>query len=167
MVSEEETWKTIKEFPKYAVSDAGRVLREDSGHVLAQTPNQYGVPSVGLMRADTQYRRSVPLLVASAFIQKGFGPFDTPINLNGDRFDNRVVNLLWRPRWFAVKYNRQFKEPYAYPINRTLVDLATGVEYDSSWDCATKHGLLEKDLVLSILNNTVTWPTYQTIMVVD
>lgn len=163
----EELWKVIRDFPKYSVSTTGRVRRDESGRILAQSPNQYGVVSVGLMRGNTQFRRSVPLLVAKAFIPHPFGPFDTPINLNGNRYDNRIENLVWRPRWFAVQYNHQFKEPYGYPITRPLRDVKTEIEYENSWDVATKHGLLEKDVVLSILNNTVTWPTYQSFEVIE
>jgi hypothetical protein len=32
---------------------------------------------------------------------------------------------------------------------------------ENSLQCAQRYGLLEQDLVLSILNRTYVWPTYQ------
>jgi hypothetical protein len=122
---------------------------------------QFGLLQVGLMRKGQQYHRSVPLLVAKAFLPPVAGPFDTPINLDGDRRNNRVENLLWRPRWFAIKYNQQFKYPPENRINAQIADLKTGEVSENSFECAKRYGLLESDLIFSILNRTYVWPTYQ------
>jgi hypothetical protein len=113
------------------------------------------------MRDGIQFHRSVPLLVAKAFLDPESEPFDTPINLDGDRHNNRVENLVWRPRWFAIKYNRQFRYPYENPIHARIIDLKTRELSENSFECACRYGLLEQDLVLSILNRTYVWPTYQ------
>jgi NUMOD4 motif len=157
----EETWRPIEFFPGYSVSDHGRIRRDDWGHILALSENQFGLLQVGMMRDGVQRHRSVPLLVAKAFIPQPSGPFDTPINLDGDRHNNHVDNLAWRPRWFAIKYNRQFRYPYENPILAPVVDLKTGEVSENSLECAKRYGLLEQDLVLSILNRTYVWPTYQ------
>jgi hypothetical protein len=156
-----EEWITIDHFPEYSVSNHGRVRTNKTGRILALSENQYGLLQVGLMRDGVQHHRSVPLLVASAFIPQPLGAFDTPINLNGDRHDNRVENLVWRPRWFAIKYNQQFKYPYEHSIDARIVDIKTGRVSLNSFECAKQYGLLEHDLVMSILNRTYVWPTYQ------
>lgn len=156
-----ERWKEIKPFPGYSVSNHGRIRADRSGRILALNVNQYGLLQVGLMRDGIQYHRSVPLLVAKAFLRTPPAPFDTPINLDGDRHNNRSDNLVWRPRWFAVKYNQQFRHPYDNPINSPIIDLKTGEISEDSFECARKYGLLESDLVLAILNRTYVWPTYQ------
>ena len=161
-----EEWKEIDGFPDYVVSSMGNVKRSSTGRVLAYKVNQYGVVYVGLMRAYKQRQRSVALLVANAFLERPSEVMDTPINLNGDRYDNRVVNLAWRPRWFAVHYNRQFKHPYENPITEPIVDYHNHVVYANSNHAAIQNGLLERDVVLSILNNTVVWPTFQKFMLV-
>ena len=66
------------------------------------------------------------------------GPFDTPINLDGDRHNNRVENLTWRPRWFAIKYNQQFRHPYENPIPARIMDLKTGEVSENSFQCAQR-----------------------------
>lgn len=156
-----ERWKRIKRFPEYSVSDHGRIRADRSGRILSLNENQSGLIQVGLMRDGLQYHRSVPLLVAKAFIRPPAGPFDTPINLDGDRRNNHVKNLMWRPRWFAIKYNQQFRYPPENSILAPIEDLKTGEISRNSFECATRYGLLERDLILSIINRTYVWPTYQ------
>lgn len=158
-----ERWKKIHEFPRYSVSDHGRIRNDVSGHIMTETENQYGVVCVGLMADGKQYHRSVPKLVAQAFVPHPRGPFDTPINLDGDRHNNHVNNIAWRPRWFAVLYNRQFRERYHNPINVPIIMVdQRGNEtfHENSLEAAKCYGLLEKEVVLAYLNSTVTWPTH-------
>lgn len=158
-----EHWKQIKEFPGYSVSNTGLVRANKSGRILSPFVNQSGLVCIGMMKDGVQKHRSVPLLVARAFLSRNkiFGAFDTPINLDGDRHNNEVTNLAWRPRWFAIKYNRQFTHPYPHSITAPIVDLSNGEKSKNSFECAKRYGLLEEDLVLSILNRTYVWPTYQ------
>lgn len=162
-----EVWKTIREFPDYSVSNFGNVRTEKTGRILRMSPNQFGVMNVGLMKDGIQYHRSVPLLVAKAFLPIKPGPFDTPINLDGDRSNNHVDNLVWRPRWFAVKYNRQFRFPSEMFIDRPIVDIKTGEVSVNSLDCAKRYGLLEEEVVLAVMNKTYVWPTYQEFRVLE
>ena len=163
----DELWKEIPLFPDYSVSNYGRIRANKSERILALSQTQWGLVQVGLMRNGRQYHRSVPLLVAKAFLPVKPGPFSTPVNLNGDRTNNHIDNLVWRPRWFAVKYNRQFRYSYENPIMRPIMDLRSGEVSKNSFECATRYGLLEEDLVLSILNRTYVWPTYQEFGVVE
>lgn len=156
-----EEWRKIKGFSRYSVSSHGRVRNDMTDRIMVQTSNQFGVVFVGLMRDGVQMHRSVPLLVATAFLHRPFGAMDTPINLDGDRRNNNLENLVWRPRWFAVMYNQQVREPYRHHITSPIRDIATKAVYPDSYTCALTFGLLEKDLVMSILNRTYVWPTYQ------
>ena len=162
-----EEWAPIEWFPEYEVSNYGRVRTNKSGRILRLNMNQSGLLQVGLMHEGEQKHRSVPLLVAKAFLPPPPRAFDTPINLDGDRSNNHVENLLWRPRWFAIRYNQQFRYDYDNSILSPIVDLKTGEVSENSFECAKRYGLLEKDLVLSILNRTYVWPTYQEFGVVE
>jgi NUMOD4 motif len=162
-----EHWKTIPDFPEYDVSNFGNIRSNKSGRILSVSPNQFGVVQVGLMKNGVQYHRSVPLLVAKAFLPIKPGPFDTPINLDSDRSNNHIDNLVWRPRWFAIKYNRQFRYPPERHISRPIVDLKTGEVSSNSTDCAKRYGLLEEEIVIAIANKTYVWPTYQEFRVVS
>ncbi len=162
-----EHWKTIEWFDDYSVSNFGRVRTNKTGRILSTSPNQFGVVQVGLMRDGVQYHRSVPLLVAKAFLPIKPGQFDTPINLDGDRSNNHVDNLVWRPRWFAIRYNRQFRYSSELHISRPIYDVKTGEISPNSLECAKRYGLLEEEIVIAITNKTYVWPTYQEFRVVQ
>jgi len=162
-----ETWKQIPDFPRYSVSDLGRVRNDDTDRIMKLSMNNYGVLTVGMMYCGTQFRRSVPLLVAEAFVPGGTEVFDTPVCLDGDQFNVRANNLAWRPRWFAVKYKRQFVEPYYAPINRPVRNVKTGEEFPDSLECAKWYGVLEEDLCQAIEYRTFVWPSFQTFEVVE
>jgi len=155
-----ERWKTIDRFEEYSVSNYGRIRSDKYGRVLAVSENQSGLVQVGLMRDGIQHHRSVPLLVAKAFLKPVEGPFDTPINLDGDRHNNRLENLMWRPRWFAIRYNQQFRYPFENSILAPIIDLKTEEISENSFECAKRYGLLEEDLVFSILHRTYVWPIH-------
>lgn len=162
-----DEWKPVKEFPSYSISSHGHVRNDRTGRLMARTLNQQGIVQVGFSDNGYYFKRSVAVLVATAFIPRPFGAFDTPINLDGDRTNNSVENLMWRPRWFAIMYHKQFHHPYYNRIRRPIMDIKTREISGNSFECAKRYGLLEKDLVLSILNRTVVWPTYQQFQLVE
>lgn len=157
-------WKEIPEFPEYSVSDRGQIMRNDTGRILVLSRNQLGIVNVGLTQGGTQYKRGVALIVANAFLPPPLPAFDTPIHLDGDQTNNAAYNLQWRPRWFAIKYRRQFRNCKP-ALKKTLIDNKTQVRYDDSWDAAISNGLLDKEVFLAVLNRTYVWPTYQTFRV--
>src|SRR5437764_79087 len=111
-----DDWLPVEGFPGYSVNPLGQVMRNSTGRLLEPRLNQYEVAYVGLMREWQQCIRSLPRLVARAFLPPPSDIFDTPIQLDGDPFNCRVDNLMWRPRWYAILYKRQFHERYGNPI---------------------------------------------------
>ncbi len=172
MTQTQEEWVTLDEFPNYCVSRAGHVLHKQSGRLLRVRFNQFGVPYVGLMRdweprANTdpiprQYVRSLPLLVAEAFVPRTNEVFDTPLQKDGDRNNCAADNLVWRPRWYAVQYNRQFSgEPYESPIRQPVYAINENETFPDSLSAACHYGILEREVVLAVTNKGYAWPTYQ------
>lgn len=165
-MTESDDWCPIDGFPGYSVNPLGNVRNDLSKRLLAPRYNQYGVPYVGLMRDWEQCIRSLPKLVARAFLPKPSPIFDTPVQIDGDRSNCRADNLMWRPRWYAVKYNRQFEgDRYDHPIEAPIRAITDDDEEDpifpNSLAAACNYGLLEREVVLSVLNRTPAWPTYQ------
>lgn len=160
-------WEQIPEFPKYSVSPEGRVRNERTKKELVLTVNQFGVAQVGLFKNNRQYKRGVALLVANAFLDPpAMEAFNTPINLDGDRTNNSVENLMWRPRWFAIKYHQQFtngKRGFTKPI----VEIHSNEKFPTSWEAATKYGLLDREIMIATLNRTYVWPTFQEFRLID
>lgn len=156
-----ERWVEIFDFPGYSVSDQGRVLNNRTGFYIKATKKPQGLCVVGLMKNGVQHKRSLPLLVASAFVSRHRNEaFDTPVNLNGDRNDNCYKNLVWRPVWFARKYAAQFSDGHPSVHNR-IEDVETGEIYSNSMEASVVNGVLDIDIYLSMINNTYVFPTGQ------
>lgn len=157
----EDNWKPVPGFPGYSINPLGQVARDSTGRLLVPRYNQYGVPYVGLMRQWQQCIRSLPKLVARTFLDSPSEIFDTPIQIDGDPTNCSVDNLMWRPRWYAVLYKRQFEERYFNPINERVRETGERRVFPNSLEAACCYGLLEREVVLSIQNRTPAWPTYQ------
>lgn len=158
-------WVQISDFLDYSVHFTGIVRKNSDLRVMALQQNQHGVINVGLYRDGRQYKRSVAVLVAEAFLPRAVPEtFDTPIHLDGDLANNHVENLMWRPRWFARAYHQQFDNPIR--LERVIQDCKTGERFKNSRAVCTTYGLLEGDLQMSMVRETYVWPTYQEFQVV-
>jgi hypothetical protein len=154
-------WEVIDAFPDYSVSSSGQIRNDETGRILVLTRNQRGIIIVGLMRNGIQHKRAVALLVANAFLPPPTpSTFDTPIHLDGDLSNNNIENLMWRPRWFAIRYHKQFHTPRTGRSN-PVQETQTGQFFNDSWEAATRYGLLDKEILMAITNRTYVWPTYQ------
>lgn len=87
-----EQWKPIADFPRYTVSDHGRIMNALSGKILNGGFDRDGYCRVCL-RTDTEKKsKQVHSLVAAAFI----GPRPTGLHVNhidGEKTNNHVSNL--------------------------------------------------------------------------
>jgi hypothetical protein len=123
--------------------------------------NQSGVTHVGMNRGGVQHKRGVARLVAERFLHHNtLDDFATPIHLDGDRTNNQANNLAWRPKWFADCYTRQWtmsgtRVPYK------IRDVDSGELFADSTEAAKAYGLLERDILASILDGVKVFPTLQ------
>lgn len=153
-----EEFCILEDFPDYMVSNYGRVVNRSRNRVMTLSPTAYGEHTVGLVKNFRQYRRSVKVLVARAFVQGETPIFDTPILLDGDRDNLHADNIAWRPRWFALMYMRQFDQEeswwFAGPVGDTITDTA----YENVIEAAIGTGSLVKDIRTSLMNHTRVFP---------
>lgn len=160
-------WVQVVGFPNYEINESGIVRRKLRERPVAVAFNQQGNPYVGLSRDGVQHKRSLALLVAITFLGQPVNErFDTPIHLNGVKKDCNSENLMWRPRHFAVAYHQQFYNGlrgFLVPV----YDVATGETFPTSWEAATKYGLLDREILLAAVNRTVVFPTGQHFAPVD
>jgi hypothetical protein len=157
----QEEWLVLHEFPDYAVSNQGRIMSVRTELIKTPSLNQQGIPSVLLVEGKLQFRRAVALLVAEAWVHKEQRHFNTPINLNGDRRDNHPDNLVWRPRWFAIKYHQQFRPGYMPAINEPIREVISRREFKNSLEASVTYGILDTEIFLAVANRTVVFPTNQ------
>jgi hypothetical protein len=163
----ESEWVPVEGFVGYSINPLGQVRNDESGRILHIRFNEYNVPYVGMVSGGRQYIRSLPRLVALTFVPQPNRFFDTPVNLDGDRTNNHATNLVWRPRKYAVHYLNQFKEKYDNAIKRPVRCVETREEFPDSISAACTYGLLEREVVHSVLNRTIAWPTYQRFELVE
>lgn len=145
----EEEFAIIPEFPRYYVSNYGRIINRRTGRVMAQAQNQFGDLHVGLTDGNGQYRRSVRLLVARAFVEGEDSKFNTPMILDGDKLNLRADNIVWRPRWLAWEYARQFHTQYEWYYYGPIRD-DSRIEYRTIFEAAIETGQLCVDIYRSL-----------------
>lgn len=158
----QEEWREAPYFPRYIVSNLGRVQTLKTGRVLIPSKNQQGHLKVNLMRDGETHTRTVNHLVAKLYLpEPEREDFISIIHLNGDKSDCRAENLQWRPRYFAIQYHQQFHQR-AFRTSRTPIqDTQTGHKYRSIQEAVVHHGLLFQDILVSMHQRTYVWPTYQ------
>lgn len=139
----DEEWCPILDFEHYSVSTFGQVRNERTGRMMAQSLTPAGASKVGFHYDGRQHVRSVKGLVAQAFVDGQTSIFDTPINLDGDLTNNHVWNIVWRPRWFALKYARQTKQPGRLSYLMGPIDNHnTGERHKTIFEAALRDGVL-------------------------
>lgn len=114
-----ETWKPIKGFPNYEVSDLGSVRSlnwrgKGNSQRLFLKPHNKGYLQVELANERGRKTFLVHRLVADAFIPN---PDHYPLvnHLDADRTNNRVENLEWCTQSQNMRY------AYSLPSNKRLV----------------------------------------------
>lgn len=170
MINEIEEARTIPEFPRYAVTNYGRILNQMTHREMILSPTLHGDLTVGLMDDDAldhrQHRRSVKVLVARAFVHGETEVFNTPILLDGDPWNLRASNIRWRPRWFAVRYARQLSHPKEWFFSGPVLDIYNRIEYENIFEAAITNGSLCVDILRSTSQETRVFPTGEVYMMI-
>lgn len=157
----EEAWITIPGFKRYSVSNYGYVMNIRTEKLVKPQLTPQGVVYVPLYEGGRNQARSVKVLVAKAFVEGETKIFDTPINKDGNKSNNQVSNLVWRPRWFAVKYSRQFLTNYIRCDNGPVYDVKTEERFETIREVGISYGLLFRDVYRSTYSETPVFPTEQ------
>lgn len=157
-----EIWILIDKFPTYNVSNLGRIMNNTTGRIIRESYRQDKTAKVGLTQGGCQHWRSVHILVGEGFIDGCSDKFDTVVHLDGNRQNNHVENLVWRPRRFALKYSRQFIEISVHHDRGPIIDVDSKEIYATFFEAAIINGILVDDVRRSIYVNKPTFPTQQT-----
>lgn len=182
----DEEWRQIEEFPLYDVSNLGRIYNRRTEQIMRTSVTNFGHMKVTLTlegegrpvtfydknnieqeRLEKRFTRSVPRLVADAFLGKGNILWDQVIILDGNSQNVCVDNLAWRPRTFAWKYTRQLKtqQPRHYET-LPVINVNQNVRYNSIVEAGMTEGLLFQDIWRSTYSGDRVFPT-GSIFVVD
>lgn len=155
--------KPIDGFPGYLIGRDGTVYTEYRMQVRKPSFTREGAVKITLFKDGKGYTRSLPRLVAETHLYNDFDPeiFTTPIHLDNDLSNNHVDNLAWRPRWFAVKYQKQYwNREYRFATTK-VQDVATGEVYHSLMEVCQKFGILFVDVLDSCTREKTVFPTWK------
>lgn len=145
-----DIWKTVQDFPKYVVSPEGVVKNKKRDTIVKTRQNRQGIAMVSLMGDDARHTRSVALLVAQAYLMPPKNPaYNSIIYLDGDRTNCAARNLMWRPRWYAVRYHKMFERD---PIDVSVMIEDTGEIFGTLREACMKYGLDEQYTYIDMLN---------------
>jgi predicted secreted protein len=158
-------WRNMHDmgYPNYSVSNMGDVRNDNTDRIIKPSYNNYGLVRVGLVHEDGyQGTVGIAYLVASYFLLNYDERATHVINLDGDRTNNAVENLAWRPQWFAQMYHRQFLVRNTPRCKEPIFDVNDGAIYNNSWEACRIHGLLDRDVLASVISGREVYPTRQT-----
>lgn len=163
MMFELSDTRLIDGFDDYVITKAGDVVNVQSGLLRKPSRTQAGAIKITLFLNGKPRTKSLSLVVAKAWVYNDHDPeiFDTPIHLDNDPSNVHADNLMWRPRWFAVKYHKQYwQAEYRYSETR-VIDDQTGDEYKSLVEVCQKFGFLYVDVLNSCTRNEYVFPSYK------
>lgn len=74
--------------------------------------------------------------------------YNAIIHLDGNRSNCEATNLMWRPRWYAIRYHRMFNED---PSNASVMIQETGEIFGTLRELCVKYGLYEGYTYLDVI----------------
>jgi NUMOD4 motif len=156
-----EFWEPIPGFPNYMVSNFGRIFNSKHNKIMRISQTQHGNTKISLIAEDgTRHDRSVAKLVGEAFVVPPNARCDQIVPLDGNVANVEAQNLVWRPSWYAWKYLRQLRDPAVphYFTNLPVLNMITGVEYESIVEAGMAEGLLFEDIWRSTYTGDTIFP---------
>lgn len=104
-----EVFKTIKKYPRYAVSNYGRVINQQTGHMMAPHKNSSGYYNVQFTIHRKNHHPQIHRLVAYTFMDNPDPKHMNIVNhLDENPYNNRLDNLEfcdreWNANWGTAK----------------------------------------------------------------
>lgn len=145
----EEEWKIIDEFPKYSVSNKGRIKNNKQGNILIGGYDRDGYRQVTLSNSEKQYNRRICRLVAKAFIPN---PNNYPIvNHKDECKDNDNVNNL---EWCTVEYNNNYGHRNE-KVRKPVKCIETNIIYKGLRDAEKQTNICHSNISRACRFNTV------------
>lgn len=122
-----EIWKPIPEYPRYSVSNMGRI--SNGKIILKPTQRRNGYLSVTLCNKDGRSHPSVHRLVANAFVEN---PNPQRFNIVNHKDENKTNNEAENLEWCDTMYNTHYGDGIS-KMRQRRVDLFS--DRANNWRC--------------------------------
>ena len=137
----EEEWRIISRYPKYMVSNYGRIMNIKTGRILHQYTNHNGYATLTLRTDEyVQVSARVHRIVAEAFCKNTYNLNIDELDVNhddGDKKNNHAYNLYWATRKENIRHAFDTGLKVSGRSKRIRV-IETGDEYYSGRECARR-----------------------------
>jgi uncharacterized protein YerC len=121
-----ETWKPVPGYPKYQVSDLGRIQNLESGRFLNPAPTALGYVMVDLGNHEGRKRLSLHRIVADVFCPGRTAAKHIVHHIDNDGTNNAATNLEWVTQRHnlleSVKLDGPFSQRESPTISFDLTD---------------------------------------------
>jgi len=152
-----EIWQPVEEAPGYYVSNHGNVRKAlDYNMATGRLPD--GTRTVSMTVDKKQQVFVLRRVVAAAFCDIPDEHSDTVVHLDGDQNNCHADNLVWRPRWFAWRYTRQFRLATLDRWEIPVVNVVTGDMSPSVVAAGMIDGTLWADVYRSVIEGVQIYP---------
>lgn len=132
--------------PGYSINANGDVRNNYTDRLLKRSLLRGVEPAVSFRVDDRLVQRQVISYMAETWMEPHrHATFNTPMHLDGDRNNCHVSNLVFRPRWFVVAYNKDLEVRHDFWKSPFRV-VETGEIFYSIYECARKFGALQIDV---------------------
>lgn len=139
-----ESWRPIKDFENYEISNMGRV-RNKHGRIMKIHTNQTGYRQVPMSKDGKGYLKCVHKLVAEAFIDNPRGC--TEVNhIDEDKSNNRADNLEWCTHQENILHGTCIKRAVEKRKERYPARKILAIFPDNSTRCFASASVASKEL---------------------
>lgn len=134
---EEEIWLESEDYPKYDISNTGKIRNRKSGRIMKTNVGRGGYEQVCLRKDKQQYTKRVHRLVADTFYGRHD---DLEVNhIDGDKLNNRVDNLEFCDR--STNTLHAFEHGLRKPRGQIKIRVVeTGEKFESIRACDRATG---------------------------
>ena len=131
-----EQWKVIAGFPKYQISNTGKIRSEYSNSILIPHITNSGYFQVNLFEGGKQFKRYIHRLVAEAFIPN-ISKKNCVNHIDGNRKNNFSDNLEWCTRSENMNHSYYVLRNHVKAVRC----VETGIVYPSIKEAARQTGI--------------------------